>query len=90
MQNTKARNGVLIYVGVADKHLAILGDEGINKMVEKDFWNSTKELIISHFKNGNYKQGLIDGILKAGEQLKHYFPYKSDDTNELPNEISKG
>jgi uncharacterized membrane protein len=26
----------------------------------------------------------------AGEQLKAYFPLKSDDTNELSNEISKG
>lgn len=90
MQNTKARNGVLIYIGVADKHLAIIGDEGINNLVENNFWNCTKESIISNFKNGNYKQGLVDGILRAGEQLKKYFPYQSNDTNELPNEISKG
>lgn len=90
MQNTKARNGVLIYVAVSDKQFAIIGDEGINQKVGNDFWNSTKELIISHFKNGKYKQGLVEGILKAGDQLKHYFPYESDDTNELPNEISKG
>ncbi len=90
MEKTKDRNGVLIYVGVADKQLAIIGDEGINKLVVATFWNSTKELIISHFKKGEYKIGLVNGILKAGEQLKDYFPYQSDDINELPNEISKG
>jgi uncharacterized membrane protein len=37
-----------------------------------------------------FKQGLIDGITQAGEQLKTYFPWQSDDTNELSNEISKG
>lgn len=90
MQNTKARNGVLIYIGVKDKKLAILGDEGINNLVEADFWDCTKDVIITHFKEGKYKLGLVEGILKAGEQLKKYFPYQSDDTNELSNEISRG
>jgi uncharacterized membrane protein len=39
---------------------------------------------------GNNKQALVDGIIKAGEQLKSYFPHKEDDINELSNEISKG
>ena len=90
MHETKARNGVLIYVGVKDKHLAILGDEGINNVVDADFWNCTKDVIISNFKEANYKKGLVEGVLRAGEQLKNYFPYQSDDINELPNEISKG
>jgi uncharacterized membrane protein len=44
----------------------------------------------SQFKGGNFKQGLIDGISNAGEQLKKYFPYQNNDSNELSNEISKG
>lgn len=90
MQQTKARNGVLFYVCVADKKFAIIGDEGINNVVANDFWDGTKNVVIENFKVGNYKKGLVDGILKAGEQLKHFFPYQSDDIDELPNEISKG
>lgn len=90
MQNTKDRNGVLFYVGVANKHFAILGDEGINNVVGADFWNSTKDIVIEHFKNNQNKDGLVKGIIEAGKRLKDYFPYQSDDLNELPNEISKG
>ncbi|ENA1803437.1 TPM domain-containing protein [Flavobacterium psychrophilum] len=90
MHNTKDANGVLIYVAVKSKQFAICGDDGINKLVPTDFWESTKNIMASHFQKGNFKQGLVDGILKAGEQLKNYFPYQDDDTNELPNEISKG
>lgn len=90
MDNTKRQNGVLIYVAVEDKTFVIYGDEGINKVVENDFWDSTKDLMQSHFKKGAFKQGLVEGILKAGEQLKQHFPYMDDDTNELTNEISKG
>ena len=90
MHETELKNGVLIYLAVADKTFAICGDKGINDLVPTDFWDSTKEAMMNHFKNGNFKEGLIDGIQKAGTQLKSYFPWKKEDTNELSNEISKG
>ncbi|MBZ9627359.1 TPM domain-containing protein [Psychroflexus sp. CAK1W] len=90
MHKTELSNGVLIYVSIDDHQLVILGDKGINDVVEKGFWESTRDEIISQFKAHNYKQGLINGILEAGKQLKQHFPYQSDDTNELDNEISKG
>ena len=89
MHETQDRNGVLFYVGVADKKFAIIGDEGIDKVVESDFWDCTKDTVIANFKEGNFKKGLVEGILRAGERLKKYFPYQSDDTNELSNEISR-
>jgi uncharacterized membrane protein len=90
MNETIDRNGVLFYVCVADKKFAIIGDEGIDKVVESDFWDCTKDIVISNFKKADFKNGLVEGILRAGERLKKYFPYQSDDMNELSNEISKG
>jgi len=90
MDETQLKNGVLIYLAVKDKTFVICGDQGINEIVANDFWDSTKDIMVTHFKNGNFKQGLIDGILKAGEELKKHFPWSEDDTNELSNEISKG
>lgn len=90
MEKTAERNGVLIYVAVQDRTLVIMGDEGINDVVESNFWESTKDIIINHFKRGEMKTGLVNGILKAGEKLKKFFPYQMDDKNELPDEISFG
>jgi len=90
MDNTKLQNGVLIYVAVEDRNFVIFGDKGINDAVESNFWDSTKDIMQKHFKSGNFKQGLIEGVLKAGEQLEKHFPWQHNDTNELPNEISKG
>lgn len=90
MDNTKDANAVLIYVAVNDKKFVIYGDKGINNVVPKDFWNTTKEVMQNHFKKGNFKQGIVDGILKAGEELQVHFPYQTDDENELSNEISRG
>jgi uncharacterized membrane protein len=90
MHNTKDANAVLIYVAVDDKKFVIYGDTGINNLVPKDFWDTTKDVMQNHFKTGNFKQGIVDGILKAGEELQDHFPYQKDDQNELSNEISKG
>ena len=90
MDNTKDSNAVLLYVAVNDKKFVIYGDKGINDVVPKDFWDSTKDSIQSQFKQGNFKQGMVDGILKAGEELQSHFPYQTDDVDELSNEISKG
>ncbi len=89
MHETELKNGVLIYLAVADKQFVICGDKGINDVVPTDFWDTTKDAMLSHFKNSDFKQGLIDGIQKAGNQLKNYFPWQEGDTNELSNEISK-
>ncbi len=88
MHQTKNSNGVLIYVAVEDRTLVILGDKGINEVVSATFWESTKNIIVNHFKNDNIKQGLVEGILSAGKQLKKYFPYNKGDENELSDEIS--
>lgn len=90
MDKTAERNGVLFYLAVEDKSFVIIGDEGINKKVEADFWDCVKDTVIAHFKIADFKTGLIEGILRSGEKLKAYFPYQKDDINELPNEISKG
>ena len=90
MDETELQNGVLIYLAVEDRRFVICGDKGINDVVQDDFWNCTRDVMVSHFKNGNFKQGLIDGITRAGEQLQHCFPWQEGDSNELSNEISRG
>jgi uncharacterized membrane protein len=90
MNETDLRNGVLIYVATDDKKFAILGDEGIDEKVPDNFWSDEKELIASHFKKQEYVKGLELAIVEVGLKLKEFFPYQSDDTNELSDEISKG
>lgn len=90
MENTQQRNGVLLYIAIETRDLVILGDIGINEVVPNDFWETTKDAIVKEFKKGDYKQGLINGILTAGKQLKKHFPYKKGTKNELPDDLSFG
>lgn len=90
MDKTKERNGVLVYVAYKSRKCAIIGDEGINKVVESTFWDECYSAMTSHFKSDDFGGGIAAAVLKAGEKLKEFFPYQSDDKNELPDEISFG
>lgn len=88
MDKTALRNGVLIYIATEDHKFAIIGDAGINKVVPHDFWDTTKEAMLAHFKAGELLEGLITGINMAGQELKHFFPCGDGDKNELSDDIS--
>jgi uncharacterized membrane protein len=90
MHRTKLRNGVLFYLSTQDHKFAILGDMGINQKVAETFWDDIKEMMAANFRDGKFASGLTEGILQAGNQLKHHFPYQSVDVNELSDEISFG
>ncbi len=87
MEATKLRNGVLVYVALDDHKFAIIGDKGIDTLVADDFWDSTKALMLEKFKIGEIADGISVAIIEAGKQLKRYFPYSSDDINELSDDI---
>lgn len=88
MHKTVLRNGILIYIALQDRKLAIIGDVGINTKVPTQCWEQIKDLMLQQFKDGQLCEGICQGILEAGQHLKSFFPYLEDDINELPDDIS--
>ncbi len=90
MAKTAQHNGVLFYLAVKSKKLAIVGDSAIHEHVKQQFWDELRSGMLDMFAEDHFKEGLVSGILSAGQKLKEHFPYQSDDVNELPDEISFG
>jgi LemA protein len=90
MQNTELRNGVLFYLALKNRKFAVLGDSGINRVVPENFWDEVRDIMLNHFRENHFTEGLLEGITLAGRQLKDHFPFHKDDVNELPDEISFG
>jgi len=88
MIKTELRNGVLFYLAVKDRKFAVIGDMGINALVEENFWVEIKHTMATHFKQSSFADGLIAGIEMTGQKLKKHFPFQKDDLNELSDEIS--
>ncbi|MCK5808875.1 TPM domain-containing protein [bacterium] len=88
MRDTELHNGILFVLTLEDRTFTILGDDGINQKVPDDFWESVKNIVLEHFREGSFAAGLAEGIILAGQQLAEFFPYQEGDINELPDAIS--
>jgi len=92
MFNTKAHNGVLIYIAEKSHQFAIWGDSGIHEQVGFQFWNAEKRLLREHLQRDEGADGVCLVIEQIGERLREHFPAPDDDKNEneLPDEIIYG
>ncbi|MBN9385440.1 MAG: TPM domain-containing protein [Chitinophagaceae bacterium] len=91
MDKTAARNGVLVYVALKDRQLAIMGDQGIHEKVGNEFWEKEVRQMLAEFNKANYADGIAKIIGEIGEALRTHFPYdKEGDINELPDDIVFG
>lgn len=88
MHRTADRNGVLIYVALKEHKFAIIGDTGINAVVPPGFWDNIRDHMTQRFSEDLFTEGLTEGIIMAGGQLKEHFPYAKGDINELTDTIS--
>jgi uncharacterized membrane protein len=89
MNETQARNGVLIYFNPKARKFALFGDQGIHEKLGQKYWDE----LVQHVRLTIHEKSLIDGILDAvtalGNQLAMHFPGKHDDQNELRNDVSE-
>ena len=91
MHKTEDRNGVLVYVALKHRQLAIYADEGIYQKVGTNYWKNQLHNMIQHFRKDDYAQGIANVVLEIGEALKQHFPYDDrGDVNELNDDIVFG
>lgn len=90
MNRTAQRNGILIYLAVKDHKAAIIGDVNVNRYVSHDFWLECYAAMKRHFADEDFSGGLCAAIAMIEKELASHFPHRSDDVNELPDDISFG
>ncbi|MEO6681861.1 MAG: TPM domain-containing protein [Ginsengibacter sp.] len=91
MEETEFRNGVLFYVALGDKQLAVFADQGIHEATGSEYWKNLVHDILSVFSKNDIVGGITTTILSIGQALKSHFPYEMKmDKNELPDEIIFG
>jgi uncharacterized membrane protein len=87
MQNTRDHTGVLILLLISNRKFQIVADEGINSKVKEGTWDQIAGAMSGYFKDRRYFDGIAETVKSVGAELAKHFPSKSDDTNELSNEI---
>lgn len=91
MHQTAERNGVLLYLAIADRQLAIWGDQGIHEKLGSTYWGEQVNGMLAAFNRADYTAGICTCILEIGKALRLHFPFQGEkDKNELDNEVVFG
>jgi uncharacterized membrane protein len=90
MTRTALRSGVLIYVAVEDRKLAVIGDAGVHQRVGAEYWDRLRAALVAHLREGRPRDGLVAAVREVGETLARHFPRAPDGRNELSDEVSLG
>jgi uncharacterized membrane protein len=87
MQKTAERSGVLILLLISERKFHIVADEGIHLKVADGTWESVASSMGKHFKSGQFRIGIIQGVETVGKILAEHFPRGDKKGNELTDEV---
>lgn len=85
--DTAHNNGILVYVGLADRAVEIVADRGIAAKVDETVWQDLCRNLREHCSQGRYEQGSLQAIEAIGKLLEQHFPLAPGQLrhNELPD-----
>jgi len=87
MDKTRDQTGVLILIALDDRKFQILADKGIMAKIKQEVLDRAASIIKSGFQGGTQREGLHMAVGFLGGIFSEHFPKKSDDKNELPNDV---
>lgn len=82
--DTDERNGVLIYLLLADRDIEIVADRGLN-VVQAAEWEAICKSMEQALRGGEFRQGVMEGVQAVSRVLARYFPPRAGDRDELPD-----
>ena len=83
--DTAERNGVLIYLLLADRDIEIVADRGASAKVTGEEWEAICRSMEAELRHGRYGEAVAGGIDAASRLLARHFPQRGVDRNELPD-----
>jgi uncharacterized membrane protein len=89
MHRTRHRNGVLLYLALDDRKLAIVGDEAIHARVGDTYWTRVRDTMVEHLRASSPRAAVVKAVEDLGRVLAEHFPRRpEDEPGDLTNEVS--
>jgi len=87
LHETDARNGILIFVSIAEHYVEILADQEISQKIDHSRWQEIVDNFIVEIKVGKVVDGFIGTINACGDCLAEHFPDQINDANQLSDHL---
>ncbi len=72
--DTELNDGILVFILMADRHVAVLADRGIDRKVPPGTWKDAVKVMEKAFREGDFNAGVMDGIAFIAERLPRRDP----------------
>lgn len=85
--DTRANNGVLLYLLLADHRIEIVADRGFDGRVSAEQWRGVCQLVEDRLRAGDPEAAVLGGIEALSALLAEHYPRADGDhdSNELPD-----
>lgn len=88
LSRTAGRSGVLLFVALLEHRVIVLGDTGVDALLDPDErWSDVVATVLSRVAGGDLCDGLIRGVQKIGDILSRHLPAPPRNVDELPTAL---
>ena len=86
--DTRANNGVLLYLLLAERRIEIVADRGFRGLVTPEQWRGACLLVEERLRAGEFEEAVVQGVQALSALVEAHFPRLPGyvDENELPDE----
>ena len=76
LETEAERTGFLLFLAPKTQKFAVLGGTALHEKFGQSWWDGITRVVTSHFKEGNFTEGLLAAIQMAGLEFQQHFPSK--------------
>jgi putative membrane protein len=84
---TRERNGVLLFVALAEHYIEIIADDSVAAAIPPERWQQLVGQFQDKAKRGPLSDSLLGLIAACTAVLEHHFPAQPGQKDELPNQV---
>jgi putative membrane protein len=85
LARTAGRTGILILVAVLERRVVVLGDEGVDRVLDPDeSWEQVVQAILEGIRQGRPVEGVLAGVRLCGGILARHLPPPHRNPDEVP------
>jgi uncharacterized membrane protein len=87
MGKNPEQNGVLLFVAPRVRKFAVIGDSAVHERCGDKFWKEVAHEMSLYFGRGEFSEGILHGVRRAGKLLADHFPRHAGDKKQTPGDI---